>query len=637
MKASRKYGIIAAAICIVIQLVLAASCYGSSEPALKPLTDWRFTWEGGGTGSRSTDGIGPASGWEPYRMKQPLQLGTGEEKAGWFETKLPALIWNTPAILLKPVYGIKIDIYVGQEKRYEIDRDYRYDVHHILLPLSREDAGQTLLMKIQGGSGRIGMDGPVWAGDYQTLLTKLIKANLGDIVLGSSFIFIALIMLISAVLLNRSERNSWLSLTVVILSIGLMILTYSPFVYSLFRSYGEWFQVVFDLGLLSLLPAITYYFERTIGPGYMLIIRMCRKFQVGYSLFCLGFMVINLLSGSRFSDIYYFFSVKVLGCIMIVLLMILAASAISYAARGNRDAAVFASGFALFAIPALGELVWFYVRQGDYVLFWWKWGVLGFVISLIMILGRKFAHNHQQIVVYSRELEMFNSELQRSEKMEIISELAASVAHEVRNPLQVTRGFLQLLQEKSRDREKEYLRLALEELDRASGIITDFLTFAKPEAEKVSLLNVGYEFRHIEGILIPLANLQGGRMTTDIPQDLYVYGNSSKFKQAFINMIKNSIEALREEGHIQIRAYREDGQVVIRVADNGEGMEPSEVARLGEPYYSNKSKGTGLGLMVTFRIIEVMQGKIEIESKKGAGTVMTVRFPAAASGEQGTE
>ena len=221
--------------------------------------------------------------------------------------------------------------------------------------------------------------------------------------------------------------------------------------------------------------------------------------------------------------------------------------------------------------------------------------------------------------------------------MEIISELAASVAHEVRNPLQVTRGFLQLLQEKSRDREKEYLRLALEELDRASGIITDFLTFAKPEAEKVSLLNVGYEFRHIEGILIPLANLQGGRMTTDIPQDLYVYGNSSKFKQAFINMIKNSIEALREEGHIQIRAYREDGQVVIRVADNGEGMEPSEVARLGEPYYSNKAKGTGLGLMVTFRIIEVMQGKIEIESKKGAGTVMTVRFPAAASGEQGTE
>ena len=212
-------------------------------------------------------------------------------------------------------------------------------------------------------------------------------------------------MLISAVLLNRSERNSWLSLTVVILSIGLMILTYSPFVYSLFGSYGEWFQVVFDLGLLSLLPAITYYFERTIGPGYMLIIRMCRKFQVGYSLFCLGFMVINLLSGSRFSDIYYFFSVKVLGCIMIVLLMILAASAISYAARGNRDAAVFASGFALFAIPALGELVWFYVRQGDYVLFWWKWGVLGFVISLIMILGRKFAHNHQQIVVYSRELE----------------------------------------------------------------------------------------------------------------------------------------------------------------------------------------------------------------------------------------
>ncbi|OZB90798.1 sensor histidine kinase [Paenibacillus sp. XY044] len=637
MKASRKYGIIAAMIFMAIQLVFAASCYGSSEPALKPLTDWRFTWEDGGIGSRGTDGIGPASGWEPYRLKQPLPPNTGEAETGWFETKLPALVWNTPAILLKPVYGIKIAIYVGQEKRYETGRDYRYDVNHILLPLSREDAGKTLLMQIQGGTGRIGLEGSVWAGDYQMLLTKLIRANLGDIVLGSSFIFIALIMLISALFLNRSERSSWLSLTIVILSIGLMILTYSPFVYSLFSSYGALFQVIFDLALLSLLPAITYYFEKTIGPGYMRIIRICRKIQAGYSLFCLGLMVVNLLSGSRFSDIYYFFSVTVLGCLMIALLMILAASAISYAMKGNRNAAVFATGFALFAVTALGELVWFYVRQGDYVLFWWKWGVLGFVISLIMILGRKFAHNHQQIVVYSRELEMFNSELQRSEKMEIISELAASVAHEVRNPLQVTRGFLQLLQEKSRDREKEYLRLALEELDRASGIITDFLTFAKPEAEKVALLDVRNEFRHIEGILIPLANLQGGRITTDIPKGLYVQGNSSKFKQAFINMIKNSIEALREEGHIEIRAYRENDQVVIRVADNGEGMEPSEVARLGEPYYSNKSKGTGLGLMVTFRIIEVMQGKIDIESEKGAGTMMTVRFPASVPDGEGLE
>lgn len=80
-------------------------------------------------------------------------------------------------------------------------------------------------------------------------------------------------------------------------------------------------------------------------------------------------------------------------------------------------------------------------------------GVLGFAIALIAVLGQRFAQNHRQILIYSKELERFNTELQRSEKMEIISELAASVAHEVRNPLQVTRGFLQLL-EKSREARK---------------------------------------------------------------------------------------------------------------------------------------------------------------------------------------
>src|SRR5690606_12650666 len=108
-------------------------------------------------------------------------------------------------------------------------------------------------------------------------------------------------------------------------------------------------------------------------------------------------------------------------------------------------------------------------------------------------------------------------------------ELAASVAHEVRNPLQVTRGFIQLLAEKQQNSDKLYLNMALDELDRASYIITDFLTFAKPEVGKVATLNLLNEFIHIEGILVPMANLQGGRITVNIPDNLLIKGNSSKF------------------------------------------------------------------------------------------------------------
>lgn len=252
-----------------------------------------------------------------------------------------------------------------------------------------------------------------------------------------------------------------------------------------------------------------------------------------------------------------------------------------------------------------------------------------FVISLIVILGRRFASNHNKVVEYSRELEKFNNELQRSDKMEIISELAASVAHEVRNPLQVTRGFLQILGERSGSKEKDYLRMAMEELDRASVIITDFLTFAKPGVDTVEVFGVSAELKHVSGILVPLANLQGGAIELRLQEALQVKGSPAKFKQAFINLIKNSIESLQEEGRIVITAWKTGDTVIISVKDNGEGMRVSELARLGEPYYSNKTKGTGLGLMVTFRIIEAMGGSIEFQSRKGEGTEVIVKLPAS--------
>jgi two-component system, sporulation sensor kinase B len=110
-----------------------------------------------------------------------------------------------------------------------------------------------------------------------------------------------------------------------------------------------------------------------------------------------------------------------------------------------------------------------------------------------------------------------------------------------------------------------------------------------------------------------------------------VRGNSSKFKQALINIIKNSIEALGENGVIEIQAFenKDDNHVVIRIKDNGEGMNESDIKRLGEPYYSKKSKGTGLGLMVTYRIIESMQGTIVYKSIKGNGTEANIFLPVS--------
>lgn len=171
--------------------------------------------------------------------------------------------------------------------------------------------------------------------------------------------------------------------------------------------------------------------------------------------------------------------------------------------------------------------------------------------------------------------------------------------------------------------------MAMEELDRASLIITDFLTFAKPGQETVDVFEVSEELKHVSGILMPLANLQGGEIELRLQSDLQVKGSASKFKQAFINLIKNSIESLQEDGLIQVTAWKSGQHIIISVQDNGEGMRVSELARLGEPYYSNKTKGTGLGLMVTFRIIEAMDGSIQFHSTKDEGTEVIVKLPSA--------
>jgi signal transduction histidine kinase len=398
--------------------------------------------------------------------------------------------------------------------------------------------------------------------------------------------------------------------------------------YANFTNYGNLFSALFDVSLALFLPALTYFFEKIFDDGKYKLIRWFRKFQVLYSIFSITFMLINLLSDYRFNKAYFFGSVTVLGFIMISQFILIIGLSIILVLRGNKEAVIFSSGFALLAFMSTLDLIYFYASSQEYQFSLWKWGVVGFIIALIVILGRRFAINQEHMINYSKELEFYNHQLQLSEKMEIISSLAASVAHEVRNPLQVTRGFLQLIAARTDDKNKEYMGIAIEELDRASVIITDFLTFAKPQLDDLVDLNVSKEINQIEGIIVPLATLHGGRITVSVPNDLYIKGNSSKLKQVLINIIKNSIEAFQVDGQIHIWAYDKNDEVYIHIKDNGEGIEPAQLIKLGEPYYSTKSKGTGLGLMITFRIIEIMKGHIEFQSQRYIGTEVIIRFPS---------
>ncbi|MFD1737966.1 ATP-binding protein [Bacillus salitolerans] len=225
--------------------------------------------------------------------------------------------------------------------------------------------------------------------------------------------------------------------------------------------------------------------------------------------------------------------------------------------------------------------------------------------------------------IYLRE------ELLRSEKMKVVSHLASSISHEVRNPLTVVRGFIQLLyqEEVPWAKQRDYLKVSMDEIDRADKIIRDYLTFAKPAPEQSACLNLATEIEHSVNVVMPLANLHGVSINMKLFTE-YVVGDSAQVQQCIINILKNSIEAMANGGTLDITMNRLNlYHFQIEIADTGTGMSEEQVRRLGEPYFTTKGvKGTGLGMMVVFRIIEALNGSIHVESELNKGTKMIITF-----------
>lgn len=245
--------------------------------------------------------------------------------------------------------------------------------------------------------------------------------------------------------------------------------------------------------------------------------------------------------------------------------------------------------------------------------------------SLIMVMTMVF---QVYLTEYLNENALLRTEMQKSEKLNIVSELAASVAHEVRNPLTVVRGFIQLLESTEDVKNKDYMRLVLAELDRAEQIISDYLNLARPQIEKEHIC-LSAQLIEMTTLMSSFAAMQGVYLQVEISESLYTIGDKTKLKQAIMNVVKNGIEAIQgNKGYLKVTAIQKDELIIIRVKDSGVGMTKEQLVRLGQPYYSLKEKGTGLGLMVTFSILQAHNGTLEYKSESGKGTEAIIILPA---------
>lgn len=234
------------------------------------------------------------------------------------------------------------------------------------------------------------------------------------------------------------------------------------------------------------------------------------------------------------------------------------------------------------------------------------------------------------VIEYIRNRITIQDQVNEAEKLRVISELSASVSHEVRNPLTVTRGFLQLLRDNdfSETKQKDYLKLSLQELDRAQEIITNFLIYAKPySGNNAESLKMTEEIDYLIKVMAPYALMGGVEIVASAIEEGYLSGDRQKFRQSIINIIKNGIEAMPEGGMLILKAKNIDKKIVISIKDHGVGMSSQKIAQLGSANFSKKIQGIGLGTMVAFSIIKSMGGSVEVKSGIGKGTTFFLAFP----------
>jgi two-component system, sporulation sensor kinase B len=250
--------------------------------------------------------------------------------------------------------------------------------------------------------------------------------------------------------------------------------------------------------------------------------------------------------------------------------------------------------------------------------------IKAFLFGSIQVSAIWFASMLKEMYIERR---IMKKEIQRAEKLNTLGELAASLAHEVRNPLTVVKGFLQIMQKEDKNENFQYLPLVLSELGRAEAIITDYLNFAKPQFEKIEKVHLSEVIREVTYLLDAIATKEGVELESVFEEGIYIKTDRNQFKQALVNIVKNAIEATPVGGKVTVELKVQDGQYVITVIDTGKGMNEEQLSRIGTLFYTTKDKGTGLGTSVSIKIIQKMKGEISYSSELGKGTTVKIVLP----------
>lgn len=286
---------------------------------------------------------------------------------------------------------------------------------------------------------------------------------------------------------------------------------------------------------------------------------------------------------------------------------------------------VFTAGISFSVIP----LTVLYITKPDYIMNQLLFNILAIPVQnslgiwLLITLFNKSVTDKELSLRYVQ-----------NEKAEAVNHVAASLAHEVRNPLTTVLGFLQLMKSGTFSPEKtnRFLEISMEEIRRTEQILSDYLSISKPAASIRQRLELISQMQAVVEVMTSYANMNNVALRIRCPQTpIFISGSTAELKQLLVNFIKNAIEASKDvtKGTVEISIREEPPHVVIQIEDNGIGMTEEQLNRLGSIYYSTKMNGTGLGLTFSYQAIRAMNGSVSVSSEPLSGTTFVIRLPIA--------
>lgn len=218
--------------------------------------------------------------------------------------------------------------------------------------------------------------------------------------------------------------------------------------------------------------------------------------------------------------------------------------------------------------------------------------------------------------------------LLKKEKLSVLGELAAGIAHEIRNPLTSMKGFIQMMQE-TREVNDDYMRIMLSELGRINQIVSELLVLAKPQSHNYRPFLLSEAVSYVISLIGHEATLNNVSISVhnNAPKAC-VYGDQNQIVQVLLNVMKNAIEAMPGGGSLYVRVSEAGGTVCLDIADTGIGISKERLQKIGEPFFTLKEKGMGLGLTTSMKIIQEHKGTMQIESEVGKGTIVHLTLPS---------